>query len=93
MFRVTLICNGIPEGMGDEAAQDIEKEFREHRIPRYVNATCRFESGKLFLSCDNDGWDSNGLNLTDEFSDCLCAYLPPFDGDLRLVSSVELDKS
>jgi hypothetical protein len=91
MFRVTLVCENIPSGMGDEAAQDIEKEFRESRFPRYVNAKCRFESGSLFLSCDNDGWDANGLNLMDEFSDCLCAYLQPFDGDLRLFSSVELD--
>ena len=69
---------------------DIAKEFNEVRTPRYTNATCTFSDGRLVLSCDNDGWDSNGLNLMDELSDCLSAYLPPFDGDLILISATVL---
>jgi hypothetical protein len=86
MFRITLACDGVPKNEGTRAAANIEKEFNDVRTQRYTNATCVFSDGKLVLSCDNDGWDSNGLNLMDEFSDCLSAYLPPFDGDLKLVS-------
>jgi hypothetical protein len=91
MFRVTLACGGIPNELAAQAARDIEKEFTEFRAPRYTNANCRFEDGKIVLSCDNDGWDDKGLNLMDEFSDCLCAYLPSFDGGIRLVSLTALD--
>jgi hypothetical protein len=31
-------------------------------------------------------WGRDGLNLTDEFSDNLAAYLEPFDGNIELVS-------
>jgi hypothetical protein len=91
MFRVVLACSGVPEAEGLRAAADIAKEFNEFRSPRYTNATCSFASGTLVLSCDNDGWDANGLNLMDEFSDCLSAYITTlFDGDLRLISATKL---
>jgi hypothetical protein len=81
----------MPETEGPEAAGAIAKEFNEFRGPRYLNAICAFERGVLILSCDNDGWDANGLNLMDEFSDCLAAYIAtPFDGELRFVSSTKL---
>ena len=38
------------------------------------------------LGADND-FDADGLALMDEFSDLLSAFLPPFDGDIRFVSS------
>ena len=41
--------------------------------------------GKLRLVAEND-YDAQGLNLLDEFSDNICAYVEPFDGDLKLVS-------
>jgi hypothetical protein len=88
--RVVLACAGVPESEGRQAAAEIEKEFNEVRMPRYTNAVCVFDSGRLTLSCDNDGWDANGLNLMDEFSDCLTAFVGAFDGDLRLVSTTKL---
>jgi hypothetical protein len=91
VFRVVLACDGVPEAEGTEAASDIAKEFNDFRGPRYTNATCDFKEGVLTLSCENDGWDANGVNLMDEFSDCLSAYIAtPFDGDLRFVSSTKL---
>lgn len=86
MHRVVLECSGVPEAEGKEAAVDIEREFREHR-PHHQNVRCTFNDGKLLLQADND-WDSDGLALIDEFSDCISAYIAtPFDGGLRLVSS------
>jgi hypothetical protein len=92
MFRVVLACDGIPAAEGEQAAVDIQKEINEVRSPRYTNAICTFKNGELVLSCDNDGWDSRGLNLMDEFSDCLSAYIstPLFDRHLRLVSVTAL---
>jgi hypothetical protein len=88
MFRVVLACDGVPAAEGVEAAIDIQNEFKEFRGPRYINPSCVFEDGRLILSCDNDGWDSDGLALMDEFSDCIPAYISsPFDGDLKLVSA------
>lgn len=37
------------------------------------------------LVVEND-YDPGGLNLMDEFSDNICAYVEPFEGDLKLVS-------
>jgi hypothetical protein len=86
MYRVVLVCAGVPAEEGPRAAGDIAKEFNEVRTPRHTNSTCVFEHGRLVLGCDTD-WDSDGSNLMDEFSDCLSAYIStPFDGDLRLVS-------
>ena len=82
---VIIACGNVPADLGHEAAAGITNEFQQ-RGPRYFNAICMFERGKLLLSCDNDGWDADGLNLMDEFSDCLSAYLPPFDGNMKIVS-------
>jgi hypothetical protein len=82
---VVIACENVPADLGPEAATDITSEFQQ-RGPRYFNAVCTFVDGKLLLSCDNDGWDADGLNLMDEFSDCLSAYLPPFGGDMKIVS-------
>jgi len=38
------------------------------------------------VSGRNGGQFTEGLNLMDEFSDNICAYVEPFDGDLKLVS-------
>jgi hypothetical protein len=84
MFRIKLSCTGIDPSAGETAARDIETEFREHR-PWHHDVTCRFEDGRLILCATND-FDDAGLALQDEFSDCLCAYVEPFDGDLRVLS-------
>jgi hypothetical protein len=91
MYRIVLACHGVPAAEGEQAATDIQREFNEFRSPRYANATCRFENGKLLLTCDNVGWDPQGLNLRDEFSDCLSAYIATaFDGDIELISATIL---
>jgi hypothetical protein len=41
--------------------------------------------GKPRLVAEND-FDPEGLNLMDEFSYNICAYVEPFGGDLKLVS-------
>lgn len=84
MYRITLECHEVPATVGDEAARDITEAFRLH-YPHEHNVICTFEDGKLRLIAEND-YDSEGLNLIDEFSDNICAYVEPFDGDLKLVS-------
>ena len=46
---------------------------------------CSWDGKSLRLIAEND-YDPDGLNLMDEFSDNLCAYVGPFDGDMRIVS-------
>ena len=89
MHRVILECSGVPATEGQEAARDIEMEFREHR-PHHENVRCTFDNGKLVLQAENN-WDADGLALMDEFSDCISSYIVTlFDGDLRLVSSTAI---
>ena len=45
---------------------------------------CTWDGSKLLLVAESEN-DDDGLALTDEFSDCLAAYIAkPFDGDIRL---------
>lgn len=88
MFKITMIATGISPEAGQEAAEDIEKEFRENR-PWHEQATCSFADGALTLTVVNDH-DENGLGLSDELSDCLSAYLKlddiSDDGEFKIVS-------
>jgi hypothetical protein len=84
MYRITLECHGVPPAAGAEAASDITEAFRLH-YPHEYNVVCTFVDGKLRLVADND-YDPEGLNLTDEFSDNIAAYVEPFDGNIELVS-------
>jgi hypothetical protein len=85
MYRITLECHGVPLTAGEEAARDITEEFRLH-YPHENNVVCTFEGGKLRLVAEND-YDPKGLNLMDEFSDNISAYIAePFDGEVRLIS-------
>lgn len=74
MFKITIRAGGIDPGVGPTAAADIENEFRKHR-PWHERVTCTFADETLTLVAIND-FDSNGLALLDEFSDCLSAYIP-----------------
>lgn len=67
-------AGGIDPGVGPGAAEDIQNEFREHR-PWHERVTCTFSDGALMLVAFND-YDNDGLALSDEFSDCLSAYVP-----------------
>ena len=85
IHRVILACGGVPAAAATSAARGIEAEFKQHR-KHFKNVTCHFANGELVLGADND-FDADGLALMDEFSDLLSAFLPPFDGDIRFVSS------
>ena len=90
MYRITLECEGVPHSAGEEAASDITEAFRAH-YPHERNVVCSFVRGKLRLVAENDH-DPKGLNLLDEFSDNISAYIAePFDGDLKLVAVEKLD--
>ncbi|NLR41534.1 hypothetical protein [Novosphingobium sp. ERW19] len=89
MYRITLECYDVPPAEGEEAARDITEAFRLH-YPHENNAICTFVDGKLRLVAENDH-DPDGLNLMDEFSDNITAYVGAFDGDLKLVSVETLD--
>ncbi|UXI68946.1 hypothetical protein [Tahibacter amnicola] len=84
MYQVQLICTGVPESSGAEAAVDITEEFSQHR-QWHRNVLCTWDGRHLRLQADND-FDPDGLALMDEFSDCIAAYIEPFTGSLRVES-------
>ena len=89
MYRVVLICHGVPQSAGSEAAADITREFAEHR-QWHSNVTCTWEGSRLILSAEND-YDADGLALMDEFSDCIAAYITGgFDGDIQVESVTQV---
>jgi hypothetical protein len=88
-YVITLSCSGVPKDAGPEAAVDITREFAEHRT-WHQNASCTWDGSKLTLTAEND-CDSEGLALFDEFSDCICAYVEPFDGSINIDSVVTHD--
>ncbi|WP_139181634.1 hypothetical protein [Edaphosphingomonas haloaromaticamans] len=74
----------MPATVGEEAAHDITGECRLH-YPHENNVICSFDGGKLRLIAENN-YDPEGLNLMDEFSDTISAYIAElFDGTIRLV--------
>jgi len=84
VYRITLECEGVPASAGDEAARDITEAFRRD-YPHEQKVLCTFNDGKLRLVAEND-YDPEGLNLMDEFSDNISAYIAePFDGEIRLI--------
>ena len=64
---------------------DIENASEQCAHPHEHNVTCTFMDGTLQLVAENN-YDPEGLNLLDEFSDNICAYIKSFDGDMKLVS-------
>ncbi len=83
MAKILLSCSGVPPAAGPQAANDITVEFAEHRT-WYHDAKCTWDGSKLLLEAESEN-DDDGLALTDEFSDCLAAYIAePFDGDIRI---------
>jgi hypothetical protein len=87
MFKVTIRAGGIGSDIGTQAAQDIENEFRDHR-QWHEHVTCSFTDRTLTLVALND-FDRDGRALSDEFSDCLCAFIPldgmSDDGEFEIV--------
>ena len=83
MYKIVLACYGVPPVTAPKAASYITTEFTEHRN-WHKNVSCRWDGSKLILQAEND-FDSNGLALMDEFSDCISAYISePFDGEIKV---------
>jgi hypothetical protein len=70
MYRIVLVCSGIPPHEGPSGASCITEEFT-HR-PWHTNVTCMRDGARLILQADNE-FDDNGLALSDEFSDAISA--------------------
>jgi hypothetical protein len=70
MFRVTLICEGLPPELGPEAEIAVAEEFA--RRPWHQNVRCTWTGNILVLAADND-FDRDGNALADEFSDAVAA--------------------
>lgn len=73
MFRIALICEGLPPELGPQAAIDVAEEF-DHR-PWHRNLRCTWTGNVLVLVAEND-FDSDGEALADEFSDAVSACIP-----------------
>ena len=87
MFRVTLVCHGLPASAGPEAARDITKEFAEHRS-WHKKVRCDWDGTNLVLQAEND-FDVDGKATLDEFSDSVFAYVVE-PGEFRITTeSVE----
>jgi hypothetical protein len=87
-YRVTLSCDGVPSTKAERAAIAIAEEFT-HR-PWHENVECKWNGTSLMLVAEND-FDSDGLALSDEFSDAIAACISSdFDGQIRVVSVVEI---
>ena len=84
MYRVKLFCVGVPAGVSGDAASDITEEFAEHRR-WFANVSCRWDGERLVLEAESD-FDSTGRALSDEFSDCVSAYVT---GEFEPTISVE----
>lgn len=67
-------AGGVDPEIGGTVAKNIEDEFRVHR-PWHQDVSCTFADRTLTLIAWND-FDDDGRALSDEFSDCLCAYVP-----------------
>ena len=89
MFRVTLVCFGLPPAAGEVAATDIAREFADHR--KWQNrVTCEWDGTRLILRAEND-FDKTGLATLDEFGDCISAYISdPGDSQITIESVCEL---
>jgi hypothetical protein len=90
MFRVTLICDGLPPAAGEEAARDITKEFADSR-QWHSRVTCEWDGTRLVLRSEND-FDETGQATLDEFGDCIAAYVTEYEGSsIRIESVSEFD--
>ena len=84
MYRVTIEFSGVPPSAGPALARDITEDFRQH-YPHEHNVICAFDGETLTLVAEND-YDSDGLNLMDEFSDVITANSAElFDGEMKLI--------
>ena len=86
IYRVILVCDGVPVAAGSSAAVDITTAFKSRKWHSY--AVCEWDGSCLILTAEND-FDAAGLATQDEFSDEIAANIAGgFDGNLT-VRSVE----
>jgi hypothetical protein len=84
MYRIVLVCKGVPADTGATGALDIVEEFT-HR-PWHRNVSCGWDGSQLILQADND-FDSSGLALLDEFSEAISACIEGgFNGGIDIIS-------
>jgi hypothetical protein len=74
MYKITMRAGGVDPNIGPTAAEDIQTEFRDNR-PWHEKVTCTYADGTLWLVAVND-YDADGAALSDEFSDCISAFIP-----------------
>lgn len=90
MYRVVLVCAGVPPEIGPQAAADITAGFRDRLW--HQNVTCKWDGSILRLQAEND-YDRDGKALGDEFSDEICANTPAsFGFEITLESAEELTR-
>ena len=85
MFEIIVSCKGLPESVALGAIDDILEEFTER--PWHRDVTCWWKSSMLFLRANND-YDQDGMALSEEFSDVVCACTPIQDEIIIAVVSV-----
>ena len=90
MYRIVLVCTGVPVQEGFEGARCITEEFK-HR-PWHRNVTCEWDGSRLSLQADND-FDPKGLALMDEFSDSISACIKDVGDGNIMVKSVTVQSS
>lgn len=84
MYRISLICHGVPHDHGANAATDVTEEFT-HR-PWHQAVQCSWDGKILQLTAEND-YDVDGLALSDEFADAITACIAPaLDGQVEILS-------
>ena len=90
VYRITLVCKGVPALVGPAAAHAITREFIDRSWHKQV--TCAWDGSQLILQAEND-FDSKGLALLDEFSAAISTCInDPFDRDLIVLSIRELKR-
>jgi hypothetical protein len=87
MFKVAIICHGLPTSAGPEAAQDITKEFVEHRT-WHNRVSCTWDGSNLVFRSEND-FDVDGKATLDEFGDAISAYVADPGESSISIQSVE----
>ena len=89
MYRLLLVCRGVPAALGAAGARNINEEFT-HRA-WHKNVSCEWDGAQLVLRADND-FDKDGRALLDEFSDAISACIPgAFDGNIEVRSVEKVD--
>jgi hypothetical protein len=84
MVKIILVCSGVPNRLGTQAAEDITQEFAHRSWHR--NAVCRWNGSSLELEAENET-DLHGIGFMDEFSDAISICIKEgFNGNIFVKS-------